>query len=161
MAQGVATRLTNQRSIDTTPSYSPDGEQIVFCSDRNGSQKLYIMDADGSNSKKLTKTRGQYSKPAWSPDGKLIAFVKIDQGQFSIGVINPDGENERMLVTSYMVEGVRWSPNGRYLIYSKQRGPYGNASIPYVYILDILTGYEHRLPTPLKEGATDPDWVGL
>lgn len=161
LANGSVDRLTNRRSIDTTPSYSPDGEQIVFCSDRSGGQKLFIMDEDGSNARKLTKARGQYSKPAWSPDGRLIAFVKISQGRFSLGVINPDGENERILVNAYMVEGVRWSPNGRYLIYSKQRGPYGKASIPYVYILDILTGYEHRIPTPLKEGATDPDWVGL
>ena len=161
MKNEVAKRLTYTRSIDTTPSYSPNGDRIVFCSDRHGTQKLYIMDVESGDVDKLTKDRGQYSKPAWSPDGRLIAFVKINRGRFSIGVIDPNGKNERTLVESYLVEGVRWSPNGRYLIYSKQRGPYGKASIPYIYILDILTGYEHRLPTPTREGATDPDWVGL
>jgi TolB protein len=42
------TRLTNSAAIDTSPSYSPDGSQIVFESDRGGRQQLYIMGADGS-----------------------------------------------------------------------------------------------------------------
>jgi TolB protein len=152
-------QLTDYSSIDTTPSYSPDGEKIVFCSDREGSQKLYIMDSNGSDVTRLTNSRGLYSKPAWSPDGRLIAFIKILDGEFSIGVITPDGENERILVTAYSLEGVKWSPNGRYLIYSKQLGAYGKQEIPYLYIMDILTGYEYRIPTPMKEGATDPDWI--
>ena len=41
-------RLTQSASIDTSPSYSPDGSKIVFNSDRGGSQQLYVMDADGS-----------------------------------------------------------------------------------------------------------------
>ncbi|MFC1658992.1 Tol-Pal system protein TolB [Pseudomonadota bacterium] len=156
---GINKNLTNGRSIDTTPSYSPDGKQIVFCSDREGSQKLYIMNSDGTDVKKITKERGLYSKPAWSPDGRLIAFIKILNGNFSIGVITPKGKNERILVEAYSLEGVRWSPNGRYLIYSKQVNPYGRKSIPHLYITDILTGYEHRIPTPLQEGAIDPDWI--
>jgi len=57
-----------------------------------------------------------------------------------------------------LVEGARWSPNGRYLIYSKKRSPYGKGSIPELYMMDIITEYERRLPTPQDEGATDPDW---
>ena len=40
-------QLTNSAAIDTSPSYSPDGQRIVFNSDRGGSQQLYVMDADG------------------------------------------------------------------------------------------------------------------
>ena len=40
-------QLTNGRSIDTSPSFSPDGKNIVFNSDRSGGQHLYIMEKNG------------------------------------------------------------------------------------------------------------------
>ena len=43
----TTTRLTSTAAIDTSPSYSPDGSQIVFESDRGGRQQLYVMSADG------------------------------------------------------------------------------------------------------------------
>ncbi len=152
------TRLTNHRSINTTPSYSPDGKKIVFSSDRTGTEKIYVMNYNGSGLKRISNGKGSYSKPVWSPDGTLIAFTKIANNRFSIGVITPDGKNERIITSSYLVEGARWSPNGRYLIYSKKSGPYGKNSIPKLYMIDIITEYERRIPTSKNEGATDPDW---
>src|SRR5487761_1090971 len=49
-----ATRITNSPAIDTSPCYSPDGKQIVFNSDRGGSQQLYVMNADGSDIKRIS-----------------------------------------------------------------------------------------------------------
>jgi Tol biopolymer transport system component len=128
-------------------------------SDRTGVRKLYIMDKDGKNFEMITKERGTYDKPSWSPDGRLISFVKIEGKNFSIGLMTPKGESERTIMSAYLVEGVKWSPNGRYLIYSKQNAPFGKESIPGIYIIDILTGVEHRIPTPANQGATDPDWI--
>ena len=159
LLNGRVTKLTNDRSINVTPSYSPDGSKIIFSSDRSGSQKLYIMNADGSRLKQISREEGQYSKPMWSPDSNLIAFTKIRNGRFGIGVMTPDGRNEKMVISDYLVEGAKWSPNGRYLIYSKQQSAYGTKSIPELYIIDIVTGYERRLPTSPKEGASDPDWA--
>lgn len=153
------TQLTFENAIETVPSYSPDGEKIVFVSDKTGIRKLYIMDKNGDNVRLIGKSRGVYDKPNWSPDGKLISFVKIDKGEFSIGLMTPNGESERSIMNAYLVEGIKWSPNGRYLIYSKQKGPFGKASIPSIYTIDILTGIEHRIPTPDNQGATDPDWI--
>ena len=152
-------RLTNTKAIDTTPSYSPDGKYLVFSSDRSGGEQLYIMNADGSNVKKISTDNASYSKPMWSPDGKFIAFTKLKSNQFSIGVIDVDGRNEKTLTSGYLVEGAKWSPSGRYIIYSRKNGAYGKASIPKLDVIDVLTGFERELPTPENEGATDPDWV--
>ena len=152
-------QLTFDRAISTVPSWSPDGEKIVFVSDKTGVRKLYIMDKDGDNVELISKNKGNYDKPSWSPDGKLISFVKIEKGEFSVGLMTPNGESERIIMSAYLVEGVKWSPNGRYLIYSKQKGPFGKDSIPGIYIIDILTGVEHKIPTPKNQGATDPDWI--
>jgi len=154
-----AKRLTKSPAIDTTPSYSPDGKLIAFSSDRDAGQQIYIMDLNGDSVKRITTGGGTYSKPIWSPDGKLIAFTKIKSGQFFIGVIAPNGKGEKLLTSAYLVEGARWSPNGRYLIYSKKRGPYGHDSVPRLFVIDIITGFEFEVPTPAGEGATDPDWV--
>lgn len=152
-------QITNNRSINTAPSFNPDGDKIVYVSDRTGSRKLYIKDLDSNKDELLTKEGGVYDKPAWSPDGKLIAFIKLSGGQFQLGVMTYAGTAERILTSAYLIEGVKWSPNSRYLIYTKQKGPYGVDSIPRIYIRDILTGFEYRLKTPKQEGASDPDWI--
>lgn len=159
IAGNTATKLTKHPAIDTTPSYSPDGNYIAFSSDRSNGQQIYIMSVDGSSIKRISAGQGSYSKPIWSPDGKLIAFTRIKGGQFFIGVMLPDGKSEKLLSTGYLVEGAKWSPNGRYLIFSKKKGAYGKESIPRLWIVDIITGFEFELPTPPNEGATDPDWI--
>ncbi|MFT7098668.1 MAG: TolB protein [Rickettsiales bacterium] len=153
------TRLTYGRTIDTTPSYSPDGRKIVFSSDRTGNQQLYVMDVSGGQARKLSYNKGSYSKPMWSPDGNFIAFTKLRSNKFSIGVIDVNGRNEKILTEGYLVEGAKWSPSGRYIIYSKKDGAYGKKSVPQLWMIDVLTGFERQIPTPKNEGATDPDWV--
>ncbi len=159
IASNSAKRLTKSPAIDTTASYSPDRKLIAFSSDRDGAgQQIYIMDRNGGSVKRISSGTGSYSKPIWSPDGKLIAFTKIKNGQFFIGTMSPTGQSEKLLTNFYLVEGARWSPSGRYLIYSVKKGPFGQDSIPRLYIMDIITGFEFELPTPAGEGATDPDW---
>lgn len=158
---GIRKRLTFAYSIESTPSFSPDGKKIIFTSDRSGMQQIYQMNLRGKNIKRITSDRGDYSKPVWSPDGSLIAFTKIVKGKFTIGIMTSYGYNERILTSGYVVEGVSWSPNSRYLIYSRKDGAYGQSSIPSLYIIDVVTGFERRFSTPSSEGATDPDWITL
>lgn len=159
IASNTARRLTKSPAIDTTPSYSPDGKNIAFASDRDGGQQLYIMDSSGDSVRRVTSDGASYSKPVWSPDGTLVAFTKIKGNKFSVGVMSSNGKGEKMLTTGYLVEGAKWSPNGRYLIYSKKRGAYGRDSVPRLFVVDIITGFEFEVPTPEGEGATDPDWA--
>src|SRR5664279_3726046 len=69
-------RLTQSSAIDTAPCYSPDGRSIIFESDRQGSQQLFVMNTDGSGQRRITFGDGSYSTPVWSPRGDLIAFTK-------------------------------------------------------------------------------------
>jgi TolB protein len=148
------TRLTSTPAIDTAPSYSPDGSQIVFESDRGNSQQLYVMGADGSNQRRISPLGdGRYSTPVWSPRGDVIAFTKQGGGSFSIGVMRTDGSGERILTEGFHNEGPTWSPNGRVLMFF--RDPGGNAG-PKLFTVD-LTGYnELQVPTPAY--ASDPAW---
>ena len=156
MASRALKRLTYQRTTDTSPSYSPDDDKIVFSSDRGGASALYTMNADGSNVKRLTYGEGRYYSPAWSPRGDLIAFIKQYQGKFNVGVIDPEGGEERILTDSYMDDNPTWAPNGRVLVFSRQQTRSDKFRI---FTID-LSGYNLReLPTPTN--ASDPAWSPL
>jgi TolB protein len=145
------TRLTNSSAIDTGASYSPDGGQIVFESDRGGKQQLYVMSAGGSEPNRISFGDGSYSTPVWSPRGDLIAFTKQSGGQFSIGVMKADGSGERILTTGFHNEGPTWAPNGRVLAFFSEQG--GSSKL---YSID-LTGYQNQ-PIPTPQSASDPAW---
>lgn len=158
IANNIARRITKSPAIDTTASFSPDGKFIIFASDRDSGQQIYRMNLDGSSVERISKGEGTYANPQISPDGRFIAFTKIFKNKFAIGIMSLAGRNEKILTTAYLVEGAKWSPSGRYLLYSKKLAPFGKDSIPRLWIVDVLTGFEYELPTPKNEGAVDPDW---
>ncbi len=158
IANNSARRLTKSPSIETSASFSPDGKLIIFTSDRENGQQIFRMNQEGGALERVSKSEGTYANPKFSPDGKFISFTKIFKNKFSIGIMNANGRNEKILTSAYLVEGARWSANSRYLIYSKKTAPYGKDSMPKLFIIDVLTGFEYQIPTPENEGATDPDW---
>ncbi len=80
IAGGKATRITSGTGWDQQPRYSPDGAQITFISDRNGSKNLWIANVDGSKSKALTKgERLNFSSPIWSADGQYVIAARTGQ----------------------------------------------------------------------------------
>ena len=70
---GEARRLTNGLPWDCQPRFSPDGKQIAFISDRNGSDNLWLVNVDGTGAKKVSdETDDALGSPAWSPDGSYL-----------------------------------------------------------------------------------------
>ena len=76
---GEATRLTFNPSYESAPIWSPDGKQIAFSSDRNGSMDIYIMPATGGSEKRLTYNSGSELAEAFSPDGTEVYFSAVIQ----------------------------------------------------------------------------------
>ena len=62
---GNQQKLTKNRIIDWSPSWSPDGERIAFVSTRDENSEIYVMDADGGNEQNLTNHPGSDFGPAW------------------------------------------------------------------------------------------------
>jgi TolB protein len=86
-------RLTTSPGDDFDPSWSPDGTRIAFRRERSGEPEIWIMNADGTQQRRLTDGLS----PAWSPDGSLVAFAGPSGSSGIITVIRPDGTRRRTL----------------------------------------------------------------
>jgi TolB protein len=157
----IVEKITNHPSIDTSPSYSPDGKYICFNSDRSGYQQIYVMNSDGSKVKRISFGNGIYGTPVWSPRGDLIAFTKLHKGKFYIGVMRTDGSGERLLTENFYQEAPSWSPNGRVLIFYRETktDEKGEGFSAKLWSID-LTGYNERLVKTPTDGS-DPSWSSL
>jgi TolB protein len=146
-------QLTDNRSIDISPSWSPDGDRIAFSSDRSGAPQVYVMDANGSNLRRLTFDGNYNTSPSWSPDGQWIAYQSRVEGQFDIWLIDPDGSVNLPVITHPRDdESPSWSPDSRKIAFSSTRR--GNAEI---YVADANGGNIKRL-TQSRGADTSPSW---
>jgi Tol biopolymer transport system component len=112
------TRLTTDEIFAASPSWSPDGEEIVFVNYRT----LYRLRRGSDEVTRLSISPDQQgrdeSQPAWSPDGQWIAFISWpgDEGSNLIRVNVKDGAQET-LVRDIEWGAVAWSPDGQWIAY--------------------------------------------
>ena len=109
--------LTHDEHDDLGPTFSPDGEHIAFVSDRTGTPQVYVMDALGGNTKRLTFVGPYNTDPDWGPDGR-IAFSALRQNAVDIMTVTIDGKLQRLTPG----QGRRslepsWSQDGKRLVY--------------------------------------------
>jgi Tol biopolymer transport system component/DNA-binding winged helix-turn-helix (wHTH) protein len=114
-------RLTSERSLETDPLWTPDGQRIVFSSDRVGGLHLFWTAADGSGvAEPLTSGLNGQRPASWTPDGRVLAFVGSNGGPLSdiwtLGV-NSAQNPEPFVHTPDFVWASGFSPDARWLAY--------------------------------------------
>ena len=161
--------LTNHPSADSSPSWSPDGQRIVFQSDRdNGGRghniEIYVMDADGGNQQNLTNTPNADEDPSWSPDGERIVFSAQREGHVEnkfgitseIYVMDADGGNQQRLTENRNNDWhPSWSPDGKRITFmSDRKGDFVSFDI---YVMDADGGNQQKL-TNHRDWDGSPSW---
>ena len=165
--------LTNNANADYQPSWSPDGQRIVFISERDGhvdpnhgalTTEIYVMEADGSDPQNLTDNPSDDRDPSWSLDGRRIAFVSDRDPKFphfNVYVMGADGSDPQNITNN--VGGNRypsWSSDGKRIIFSARRkGHVENrfGITKEIYVMDADGGNEQRL-TDNRNNDWDPVW---
>jgi len=132
VAGGDAKALSEGIAWNFQARFSPDGREIAFISDRDGADNIWVMNADGSDARKVSSEREHnLHNPYWTPDGKWIAARKgyvsgrsIPAG--SIWMYHASGSDGLMLVDRLHKERSQkniaepaFSPDGRYLYYTQ------------------------------------------
>lgn len=149
---GNLKRLTDAKGYDAEGSFSPDGKQIVFCSNRSGEKnyELHVMDADGKNVRQLTRAPGCYNGgPFFSPDGKRVIFRsdRKEKDQLQLYVIDADGKNEKALTDDdkWVQWGPYWFMDSKHIVWAGADHGKGGRPNYDLYWMDVETKKKVRL----------------
>lgn len=146
------TPLTSFSGWEWFPSFSPDGEQIVFT--WNGD--ICVKQMDGQGFLRLTNNPAGDIGPVWSPDGRQIAFARYAPEGSGVYLVPAIGGIARKLTSLAFyrpgyLERPTWSPDGKLLAIAIRNTAEGPLCL---YLLSIETG-ERRQLTYLPLGLVD------
>lgn len=109
----------DSHATDWYPSFSHDGQSILFSSQMSGHFDIFVMDLNGKNVRQITHDLDDCYAPSMSPDGAKVVFASTKGDIQNIWVINADGTNPVQLThdTRDNVDPV-WSPDGTRISYT-------------------------------------------
>lgn len=114
------TNLTNSYHEDLCPTWSPDGEQVAFLSDRGTGWGIYVMSAEGGYATRVTSIDVWMYCPVFTPDGSRIVFSAEFDGDYELYMVNVDGSDVRQLTsnTDFDIQP-NISPDGEFIAYTR------------------------------------------
>jgi TolB protein len=126
-------QVTHNGSINLSPSWSPDGQQIALISFHEGSPRLYVIDRSGKQARPLPSWESEMtSAPEWSPDGKWLVFATNRDGNSEIYKMEVgSGRIVRLTYHRAIDNSPSWSPIGREIAFTSDRG-----GSPQIYVMD-------------------------
>jgi Tol biopolymer transport system component len=133
------------------PAWSPDASRIAFSSRRSGTFDVYLMDSDGTGTRRLTSGKQNDSHPTWSRDGTRLAFERDGD----IYMMRADGSGVRRISDPTAEEREpSWSPDGAWIAYVR-RSPGTAARELWLMRPD---GSERRALTSQNATVATPAW---
>lgn len=115
-------KLSADTASASDPAFSPDGSRIAFVSLRDGNAEIYVMNADGSGSTRVTNDPLTDGRPSFTPDGQTIVFHSSrTAGKQQIWSVNVDGTGLAQLTRDSVNASPTVSPDGQTIAYVSTR----------------------------------------
>ena len=116
-------RMTYNRAIDTEATWSPNGDEIYFTSDRGGAPQVYKIALNSDKAERVTFQGNYNARPRLSPDGKKLAMVHLYRGDYRIAIHDIAKKDLLVLSSGMQDESPSFAPNSDTLIYAtKMKG---------------------------------------
>jgi TolB protein len=120
------------------PTWSPDGKQILFASDRNGPVQLFAVRTDGKNLHQVSNLPAIRGRSDWSPDGQYIVTYSGEPWHRELYIMNADGSESRQLTpTGGNSQGPSFSPDGKWVAFTAYFDKYDDIHGCEIYIIRI------------------------
>ena len=160
--------LTRDSNIESSPSWSADGNQICYVSAsiRSGkvsAPKLYLMDLQRKKAWPLFRDGVERVSPDWSRSSNLITYSKRMGRQYVIAVCDPTNPSQEKVLTKTAGdwEAPSWAPDGRHIVCSRNLG--GKTEL---YIIDSVFGFQKPIRLiqngkPYFDKMTLPSWSNI
>lgn len=116
-------QLTFSQKSESSPKWSPSGNELAFLSNRDGATQIYVMPSTGGDAHPVTSNLAGVSSFQWSPDGKQIAFLARAPGSYSPGgahdekIADQESDLQRLWILNVQTGDVRQVTRGSLRIY--------------------------------------------
>lgn len=118
------------------PTWSPDGKQILFASDRNGPVQLFAVRLDGKGLRQISNLPAIRGRSDWSPDGRYIVTYSGASWHRELYIMNADGSEARQLTpTGGNSQGPSFSPDGNWVAFTAYFDKYDDIHGCEIYII--------------------------
>ncbi len=122
LATGRRAIIANERGSNSAPAWSPDGNRLAVVLTRDGNSQIYIVNADGSGLRRLSRSSGIDTEPTFTPDGKEIFFTSDRGGSAQVYRVSVEGgEARRVTFGGPFNARPQISPDGKSLAYITRR----------------------------------------
>lgn len=163
VAGGEAKPLLTGMAMETQPRYSPDGKEIVFLSDRDGAENIWVVKADGSDPRKISDDKqAEMVSPEWTPDGQFIVVSKSDShlGTKELWMYHRMGGSSGVQVTKAKIKpdtpaadqnndlGATFSKDGKFVYFARRKRSFSyNVTFPLWQIVrrNLTSGDEDNI----------------
>ena len=120
------------------PTWSPDGNQILFASGSGGSVQLFVVNRNGNALRQVTNLPAIRGRSDWSSDGQWIVTYSGPSWNRELYIMNADGSNVRQLTpTGGNSQGPSFSPDGKWVVFTAYFDNYGDDHGCEIYVIRI------------------------